>query len=84
MLNLEFFLFVWVPSVQNNYFYHDIYNTIRNELVLRNLVQKLLALTIVCIIWVNDQSNPLANWTFATTIFLIPFNLIQNVTAIGP
>ena len=37
ILNLVYFLFVFVPSVQNHYFYNEIYSQIKNGAVIRNI-----------------------------------------------
>ena len=78
MMNLEYFLFIFIPSVQNAYFFNDIYNSIKNGAIVRNLPQLFLMLTIVMILIINDSKTEIGIYTLNTCIALIPFNFLMN------
>ncbi len=77
-MNLQYFLFVYVPSVQNFFYFNEIYNTIRNGTIVRNLPQILICVTLSMIIGINGFDSVIGLGAFLLSIFIIPFNIVQN------
>ena len=80
MFNLEYFLFVFVPQVQNHYFYNDVYQSIKNGAVIRNIPQLFFLVTIITILLINASTTSLAVVTVATSGTMIPFIIAMNMS----
>ncbi|CDW84314.1 e3 ubiquitin-protein ligase nrdp1-like [Stylonychia lemnae] len=77
IFSLQYFMFVFMPWVQNYYTYQDLFNSIKNTTAFRNLAQSAIMVTLVTVVGLNNQDNDFQWWTLGVLGSSIPFNIIE-------